>query len=101
MNKTAHQQVLTLVGGPQQFKAGHRWPFAEIFPVRDQRFSGWKVIGLMHQGQIGGIETALERFQAAASPAHPEGTKEFCAADAIFHRHAPSALKHNRQACGR
>ena len=71
MNKTAHQQMLTLVGGPQQFKAGNRRPFAEIFPVRNQAFSGWKVVGLMHQSQVGGIEALLERFQAAVSPAHP------------------------------
>ena len=54
--------MLALVGGPQQLEAGNRWPFAEILSVRNQAFSSWKVVGLMHQGQVGGIEALLERF---------------------------------------
>ena len=100
MHKTAHQQVLTLVGRPQQFKAGDWWPFAEIFPVRNQAFSSWKVVGLMHQGQVGLIQAVLKATQGLLGPGKSNRLEQFNAAHPVFHRHATGSLEHNWQTCG-
>ena len=101
MHKTAHQQVLTLVGGPHQFQAGQRRPFADFIPVGNQSFSGGEVVRLMHQCQMAAIEPCLYPFQAATGEAEAEGCEQLSAAHPIFHRHPLGSMEHHWDARGR
>ena len=100
VHKTADQQMVPLVWGPQQLQAGHGGSLADRVAYGEKGFGCWKVIGLVGEGKTKPVEPLLDGFKTVPRPANAYGPKQLGEGDSIFHGHGAASVQHHGQSGG-
>lgn len=100
MNETTYQQVVALMGCPQQFKTGHWRTFAQFLAVTDQAFGDGEMVGLVDQCKPGLLKAFLDSGYGETRQVKAQYSEQINGGDAVFDRNAIPPLQHHGLTAG-